>query len=508
MIETNEDAPSYEWNSNLRSFELFTNESTEISNQRIKRWLEQPMLYHQEIRNLSRRMYNGNGVYTNVIDYMSALPTLDSIVYSSDRTDHQKVKSNCNKYKQTLKKIRDKETVRDAIRKAAIDGLAFYYFNSEKSSSFPTTLSDYDISQISEINDFDFNCALIPLPTDYCKIIGTINSSYVVAFDLSYFDQYLGNGRSLKLKRYPKEIRSKYSEYRKDLNKRWAILDNKRTVSIKVRANTEEQYGRPLGLAAFIDMLYDDYFTDSKRGVLDDNNNLIIYQTFPEGVTKGTSSLTSTQQKDQHDNVKSALFARGNRKKVSFFSVASGTKLEKVTANIDLLKTNAENILVKKIATDLGFAGSALNGEDSNFTSQKMNLDLVAAEIFSWVEQLQNELNKVINENIIQDRKDFVEVYYLPITYINRKETIDNMKELYTLGRGSLIAWISATGFKSDAYLALMDYELEERFEEKYKPHLTSFTATDQEPGRPSNDNPTNENTIKSKTNNSNAQPK
>lgn len=137
-----------------------------------------------------------------------------------------------------------------------------------------------------------------------------------------------------------------------------------------------------------------------------------------------------------------------------------------------------------------------------------MNLDLVAAEIFSWIEQLQNEFNKVINENIIQDRKDFVEVYYLPITYINRKETIDNMKELYTLGRGSLIAWISATGFKSEAYLALMDYELAEGFEEKYKPHLTSFTATDQESGRPSIDNPTNENTIKSKTNNSNSRPK
>lgn len=329
MIETNEDAPSYEWNSNLRSFELFVNEHNEISNQRIKRWLEQPMLYHQEIRNLSRRMYNANGVYTNVIDYMSALPTLDSIVFSSNRINHETVKSNTNKYKQTLKKIRDKETIRDAIRKAAIDGLAFYYFNSESSSTLPSTLSDYDINQISEINDFDFNCALTPLPADYCKIIGTVNSSYVAAFDLSYFDQYMGNGRSLKLRRFPKEIRTKYNEYRKDTNKRWAVLDNKRTVTIKVRASIEEQYGRPLGLAAFIDMLYDDYFTDSKRGVLDDNNNLIIYQTFPEGATKGTSSLTNTQQKEQHDNVKGALFARGNRKKVSFLVLPLAQNLRK-----------------------------------------------------------------------------------------------------------------------------------------------------------------------------------
>ncbi|MEC4565349.1 hypothetical protein L8C07_05280 [Paenibacillus sp. CMAA1739] len=507
LLKDEKDSSLYEWNSNLRSFELFIGDSGEISNSQVKRWLKDPMQYHYELRHLSRRMYNTNGVYTNVIDYMISLPTLDSVVYSHNKSNHKTSKQNVDKYKSALKKIRDKVVIRDVLRKSAIDGLSFYYFNTELSPTLPSTLEDHDISQISEINDFDFNCAFMPLPTDYCKIIGTLNSSYVVAFNLSYFDQFLSNGRSLKLKRYPQEIRKRYQEYRKDLTKKWVVLDNKKTVAIKVRASIEEPYGRPLGLAAFIDMLYEDYFTESKRGVLDDNNNLIIYQTFPEGDSKGSSSLTNTQQKDQHDNIRNALFARGNRKKVSFFSVAAGTKLDKVSANVELLKTNSEEALIKKIATDLGFAGSALNGEGSNFTSQKTNLDLVAAEIFSWVEQLESEFNKVINYNIIQDPKDQIEVYYLPITYINRSETIANMKDLYTLGKGSLIAWISATGFRPDAYLALMDYEIAEDFEEKYKPHLTSFTATE-DGGRPSNDNPTNENTIKSKTNGSNDYPK
>ncbi|MCR1991097.1 hypothetical protein NSA31_04735 [Bacillus subtilis] len=32
----------------------------------------------------------------------------------------------------------------------------------------------------------------------------------------------------------------------------------------------EDQWGRPIGLAAFVDMVYDDYFVDTKRNVLDD----------------------------------------------------------------------------------------------------------------------------------------------------------------------------------------------------------------------------------------------
>ena len=36
------------------------------------------------------------------------------------------------------------------------------------------------------------------------------------------------------------------------------------------------------------------------------------------------------------------------------------------------------------------------------------------------------------------------------------------MKDLYAMGKGSLQAWIASTGFNPQAYLALMDEELEE----------------------------------------------
>ena len=40
------------------------------------------------------------------------------------------------------------------------------------------------------------------------------------------------------------------------------------------------------------------------------------------------------------------------------------------------------------------------------------------------------------------------------------------------------MAWIASTGINADDYLSLMDYELDEDFENKYPVHKTSFTVT------------------------------
>lgn len=502
---------SYEFNTNLSAIEFLTTLDyyNVINYDQVKNWLKDAVRYNFQLRKTSRYLYNLNGVYTNVIDYMVALPTLDRVIYSLNQK-HSRFKKNKEKYLLALRKIKDKLIVRDILRKSAIDGTSFYYFEVAESKDFPKYLKDTEIDVIGELNA-EFNCSVIPLPTDYCRIVGRKNSSYVVAFDMSYFDQFLSNGLSLKLKRYPKEIRDHYRVYRRDRTKKWAILNNDKTICTKVRANIEEQWGRPIGLAAFVDMMYDIYFVDTKRNVLDEVNSTIVYQTFPEGEQKGTSSLTQTQQKQQHDNIKHALFSSSQRKGINFFSVAAGTKLDKIETDVEFLKVKGEDELIKRISTNLGFAGSALNGEDGNYSSQQTNMEMVSAEIFSWIEQIQEEFNKVINANIIKDPQVYVELYYLPVTHVNRKEMVNNMKDLYVTAGGSLIAYIASTGFSPEAYLSLMDYEIDEKFDDKYKPHQTSYTLSKNnkgESGRPVTDENTNENTIKSKTSGSNENPR
>ena len=73
---------------------------------------------------------------------------------------------------------------------------------------------------------------------------------------------------------------------------------------------------------------------------------------------------------------------------------------------------------------------------------------------------------------------------------------------------------LTTLGFDADAYVSLLDYELETDMENKYPVHATSYTMSGKDNesgdkgGRTPVDNPTNENTIQSKSSGSNSNPK
>ena len=417
----------------------------------------------------------------------------------------------------TLRTIKDKEIVRDALFRGMLEGVAFYYFETApRPYSTKKTMTDYDVDTIYEINEYGINASIISLPTDYTKIVGIRNSSYVIAFNLDYFDISPGESVEKKLRKYPKEIRDAYAKRRQGRNRNdngnWVVLDNSKTIVHKIRSKREEQYGRPLVLAAINDILYRDYFTDTKRATLDELNNKVIYQTFPEGKDKGKSALTKEQQAKQHSDVKEAVMKKNNRGGTSFFSVASGTKLDTLDiSNTDIFDDKNESNLDNKIALDLGFAGNALSGSGSgSYSAQESNLELVTAQVMQWIEQIENELNKCINANIIKDKRNWVECKYLPITHLNKKSMVNYAKELYLQGCGSISLWSAACGIRPDVFYSLLDDEIENGVYEKYKPHQTSFTMSGSSDGskggRPVTDDPSDK-TVQSRSNNGNALP-
>ena len=484
--------------------------------------IQNPMEFNKQVRDISNCLYSSNGNLRNTIDYMKALPTLDCVVTNYLRDNGAKARKEMALY--ALKKIKHKEIVRDAIHKGCTDGIAFYYFVvGERKLSKKKSMPLWDVENITEINTLaeknalksklaKMNLAMINLPVDYCKIIGFKNNSYVAAFDLSYFDEGTETNES-KLRKYPKEFKQAYDKYHKGTGQREMVLDNTKTAIFKISSKRDEPWGRPLVLAAILDILYADYFTNTKRNTLDEVNNKLVYQTFPEGKTTGTSALTEPQQRTQHEAVKGAITNKNNYGGTSFVSVAAGTKINVIDTKTDIFDDKYESKLDEKIGTDLGFAAALLNASgSSSFSSQQTNLELVTAQIFKWIEEISAELNKVINYNVLKLNYVDVSVNYLPITHLNKKQMVGYVKDLYLQGKGSLTLWASAVGISPEVFYAMLDEELEADVENKYPVHKTSYTQsskdTDGQAGRPTNDNPTNENTIQSKSNNSNNQPK
>ena len=439
--------------------------------------IRDPMGHNKELREIARMLYNTNGTYTHTVDYLTAMLTLDKVISTSGKSKPKK-KKNQEAMNSTLKMIKDKEFIRDALWRGMVDGIAFYYFETaQRPISNQKYYNDFDISSIVEINDAEIKASIIPLPTDFTRIIHRRNNYYQIAFNLDYFLLNSNEPVERKLRKFPKEIRDAYYERDKQgfkENGNWVALNVKNTLVHKIRSEMSEPYGRPLVLAAINDILYNDYFIATKRGVLDEINNKVFYQTFPEGKEKGTSALTTKQQENQHRTVKNAILTKQNKSGSTVVSVAAGTKINMLdTSNTNIFDSKNEENLNDRMSLGLGVAGALLNGVGSgSYAAQEQNLELITRQVCQWVEQIANELNKCIAENIIKDRNNKAEVNYLPITCVNQKQKVADFKDLYLQGNGSITAWAAACGLSEEVFTALLDHEKEEKFAEKYPPHI------------------------------------
>ncbi len=485
--------------------------------------LRNPVLYHEEAIRLSDFVYTKNGIVSNSIDYMTSLPCLDKVIISSKNSAKSKKKKNKELMQSALKMIDDKMFIRDALHTEMREGTAFYYFDIRQGTQDRNKfMTDYDVENIVEINEVGINARIITLPWRYTKIVGKKNGRYVLAFNLRYFDDFTGEQLDRKLKKYPPEITEGYDKKRNGLvNGDWLILDNNKTMARKIKCKDSEPWGRSLIIAALEDVLYKDYFTDTKRNVLDEINSRIIYETFPEGKDKGTCALSKKQQEDQHNTVRQAVMNKNTRGGISFFSVAAGTKLDSIKVDTDLFDSKNESDLNNNISQDLGICASLIGAMTTgNFAAGQSNLEMITAQLYSWVYEWQQELNYVINKNIIKDEKNKVEIYYFPTSFVNKQTFFNFCKDLYMSAGGSLSFLIASAGIDPDAYFSVLDQEIEDGIYQKYLPHETSYTLSknqessttgtsvnDSVGGRPQTDNPTNENTITSKGNNANALP-
>ena len=472
--------------------------------------LRNPIINHETAIRLSEFVYGKNGIVSNSIDYMTALLTLDRIVTCKNKT--QKAKLCKDLMKSTLETIDDKAFIRDALFTEMLDGIAFYYFETtQKTVDKRKFMSDYDVENIVEINDFGLNASIITLPWQYTKIVGKKNGRFVLAFNLRYFDDFTGEDLDRKLRKYPKEIVDGYRQKNNTVNGNgdWLVLNPDRTICRKIKCKNVEAWGRSLIIAALEDVLYKDYFTDTKRNVLDEVNNRVLYEVFPENKQGTGSSLTKKQQEDQHNAVKQAVLQKNNRGGLSFMSLAAGTKLDSIDVSTDIFDDKNEPELNNDIAVDLGICASLIGAMSTGtFAGGQQNLEMITAQLYTWACEWKNELVHVINKNIIKDARNKVDIYYFPTSFVNRKEFFGMMKDLYTSASGSMTFLIASTGVDPDIYYDVLDSEIEEGVYEKYLPHLTSATISkdDNVGGRPKSDNPS-ENTVKSQMNNGNAIP-
>lgn len=518
------DAVLHEFNTQLGVYMNIVSQTSKgqapYSTEQVVRMAQEPMQYITELRRWARWAYYSNGTVGTAIDTLTSLHSLDYIVTARPKksgVQRKGYRTSSDRMNSVLRSMRYKEVIRDAIFHNANEGMYVGYMETRTVPvDHRMVLTDLDIQGITDINSAGINTVVISLPIEYVKIIGRRNNCYEVAFDLRYFDGMTENERKRKLSGFPRQIQDGWVKYHSgafESGATWLRLDWKKTIVTKIKSGQNDPYGVPFAVAALDDIDYAKYFVNTKRRVLDKVNNQIYYETFPEGKDKGTSALSQKQQENQHNTVKQALTQRTNSAGIAFFSLAAGTKMDSLPVDISLLDEENENAIKEDVNEDLGISSAALSGSSTgNYATATLNMEIVANNVFTWIEAIVEELNKCLNYNVIRDGSYRIEFRILPITFVNRDKQVKFFSDLYARGKGSLIAWIASTGINADDYLSLMDYELEENFENRYPVHKTSFTVTgkdapDDDVDQSTGDLSVNPSTESTKANNGNASP-
>lgn len=457
-----------------------------VSQEELKQYIQYPMLYNRQIRNISKRMYNLHGLYGRTVDKMVAAPTLDYLIIPNDISEKARKRADYLNF--FFNKINHKLSTRDVLHASLTEGMYVAILRDTKHINKNLNLSSGFVENLDKIEGLAIstNVMLQPLNRDYVKFIGFMNGDYVCAFDMQYFDQFKHGGLVAEIKNYPSEFIKAYNEYRKDSTKRWHILDQKKTFAYKYRSQIDEPYGRPLGLQALNDIFFAEDYIDSQRGNLRENSGTIRWLKQPMGEKQGQCSLNKEQQQNQYDNFKNAVFA--NSKKINnkiaqttTLVLAPGTEVGKLETDSTFLKETLTEENMTAVSTDLGLALAALNGqgEGASYSSLAVNLDLLLAEVFQVLEQIEWQYTKVLNNFLEVKEDEWTQITYLKTSILNRDKQFDIAKDLYmTAGGSRLYLYAVGTG-DSNTYMRLMDYEKSMKFDEKYPPHVSSYTASD-----------------------------
>ena len=448
----------------------------------LKQYVKYPMIYNEILRTISEQAYNSQGLYSNVCDYMTAIPLLSNITTMRNKTPELKEKK--KKFNLMLKLLNHDRSTRDILRNLFIYGTYIGILRQTFASNKNLDTGSMTLESIDRIEglSLDDNFMIQPLDLDYCKIIGFQNNISIAAFDMMYFDQFKFGGLVNEIKNFPKDFMKAYMDYKKNPSKRWFTLDYKKTIALKFKAKEDEPYGRPLGLSAFADMKASSDYNDSQYQLISELASSIYFMILPEGEKNGSCSLNAKQQTEVIEAFKGAVKVNtsGEKAKISTLSLAPKTEIGRLSKDSSLVKDTLSDENMKKISTSLGFASSALNAESSggsSYANLAVNLDLVSSQVFQCVNEIAIEYTRVINELLGIKPKDWIDIEYLPISWLNKDDIFEKVEKLYTLIGGSRRYLVACAGLNVDSYFSCLDEEIEDGYEEKYPVHLSAFNS-------------------------------
>lgn len=433
------------------------------------------------VNKLSDYFYNCNGIYSSMIEKCVGIMTFDRVITRG------KSKITKDKYIEALRTINEKYVGRNALRSCLKYGCYYGYLSylekNDNADGTNNTLDDTDL-QVVQFSDM----SIIPLNPKYIEVLATDGKTFRIGIDLSKLNlidiegfpkEIYDDIHKAKIK-YDEDVKRKRKQNIKIISKQYYILDEKKTITIRLRANADEVTGRAAFITAIMDLIYDRNLLNRQNDMLGKVAKTFIYETYPEGNKgKGTSALTQTQMEKQHNAIANAL--RGfNNKEIGFCSIYPNTKIDSIDMSGALSSLNSDDI-IKRIGTNSGFSMGLLNGTDiKNDKVIPLIYEILAAEFSDFIEQWEKELNKVMSNSVKKYKNilDLPYISYLPTNRLNRNTYAEMYRRAFSDAGGSYQLYLASTGIPAEIHMALMEEEENENYREKYPAHPMASTSS------------------------------
>jgi hypothetical protein len=345
-----------------------------------------------------------------------------------------------------------------------VDGLSI-------ETTFPMVLTElftYGASYlITTKNTSAKTITTLKLPYKYCRPSAISQYGTVIyQFDFSYFDALGLSGQELELifEYYPKEMKSQYNEYKKDVrNKQWQMLNPKFAGAILLN-----EAGFPNRLYSLFGILqYQQYANNEleRNGQLLDK---IVSHKLPTWQDKLIVEID--EMSELHQSMAKIIAKNNHVRMLSTFGDIDVHAIGQDQSKENKTMENAYNT----IYDNDGLNHALFNGESVKALEYALIRD--KSLVWKYVEQLVSFYNVVIN-NSFNFSGYQCNLSILPITHYDEQQMLVNYKEGATLGVNKL-EYLVATGVKQVNLKS--KFELEDFLKlDQLKPLSTSYTQND-----------------------------
>jgi hypothetical protein len=427
---------------------------SKFNSKQVADFLQNPVQYEKQLRQLSNYLYNVSSQYRQVIKHMATMATYDytlNITEMPVKINADKITKAYTKSAQYVDKLNLKHEMSKALKTSFKEDFFYGYEHESKDSYF-----------------------IQKLDADYCRICSIEDGVFNYAFDFSYFDKFKD---SLEL--FPDEFRVKYQIY--ELNKqtnRWLEMDSNKTICIKIMEDIK--FGIPPYNTVFESIFDLDEYKKIKKAKAKMDNFLLIVQNIPmvDGNDADVFKISLPKASEFHhmlsDNLPDGVAA-----------VTSPMTLE--TIKMEKTKGDADTIAQaqREVYTDSGISQYLFNSDKN--TSAGIGKSIISDEnfLFDTLNQIERWVNRKLKR---QSGTITFYIKFLQVTNFSREEVFNRYLKAAQFGSPVKMEIGASLGLTPLEVLNKITLENEVfKLHEKFIPLASSHTqAGDDEGGRPS----------------------